>query len=49
MTVQGQILVADDEATSRLILGATLTRLGHRVEVVEDGAEAWAALMREPA
>lgn len=41
-----KILVADDETTSRLVLAATLRRLGHEVTAVEDGLaafEAWSA------
>jgi two-component system cell cycle response regulator len=44
-----RILVADDEATSRAILHASLSRLGHELEVVADGAQAWASLSRPDA
>jgi DNA-binding response OmpR family regulator len=36
------ILIADDDLTSRLVLNATLRKLGHQVAVARDGAEAWA-------
>jgi len=42
-----KILVADDESSSRKILGAALTRLGHSVDLVEDGDQAWAALQHD--
>ncbi len=35
------ILIADDDSTSRIVLGATLKKLGHQVTAVKDGAEAW--------
>lgn len=35
------ILVADDDAVSRLVLTAHLKRLGHDVVTAEDGREAW--------
>jgi len=35
------ILIADDDPTSRIVLGATLKKLGHQVTAVKDGAEAW--------
>ena len=41
-----KILVAEDDATSRLVLAATLRSLGHEVTTVEDGAaalDAWHA------
>ncbi len=37
------ILIVDDDATSRLVLEATLKKLGHQVTVAKDGAEAWSA------
>ena len=40
------ILLAEDDATSRQILATQLTRLGHMVTAVEDGAEAWTAFER---
>ncbi|MFC0676710.1 GGDEF domain-containing protein [Lysobacter korlensis] len=42
-----KILVAEDDATSRLVLGATLRSLGHDVTTVEDGAAALEAWRRE--
>ena len=35
------ILIAEDDATSRLVLSATLKKRGHEVTVATDGAEAW--------
>ena len=37
------ILIADDNATFRLILGGLLKKLGHDVKAVESGLEAWHA------
>jgi two-component system cell cycle response regulator len=42
-----RILIADDDATSRLILGAVLQKYGHEVVVTSDGIAAWDE-MREP-
>ena len=39
-----QILVAEDNATNRLVVTRMLERMGHRVESVTDGAEAVAAV-----
>jgi two-component system chemotaxis response regulator CheY len=36
-----QILVADDDRTSRLLVRASLEKLGHDAELVGDGDEAW--------
>ena len=36
-------LIADDDAISRLLLGAVLRKLGHIVEEARDGREAWNA------
>jgi two-component system chemotaxis response regulator CheY len=36
-----RILVADDDATSRLIVGAAVRSLGHQCETVSDGTQAW--------
>jgi len=36
-----KVLIADDEPGSRLLLAATLERLGHACVVAEDGEEAW--------
>jgi diguanylate cyclase (GGDEF)-like protein len=38
-----KILVADDDATSRLIIETALRNLGHECEIVADGAQAWDA------
>ena len=42
-----KILIADDDTTSRLLLGATLKKLGHVVTAVEDGLQALACWRRE--
>jgi len=39
-----KILIADDDAVSRRVLEATLTKWGYTVATARDGAEAWAAL-----
>ena len=39
-----QILVADDDPTSRLLLRAIVTKLGHECLVAEDGSSAWELL-----
>ncbi|MBN1141231.1 MAG: diguanylate cyclase [Deltaproteobacteria bacterium] len=44
-----KILVAEDDLTTRSVLKAVLTKWGYDVEAVEDGAEAWACLLREDA
>jgi two-component system cell cycle response regulator len=36
-----RVLIADDEATSRLVLKAMVARLGHESLVVDDGDKAW--------
>ncbi len=41
-----KVLVADDDATSRLLLGTLLTKWGYQAEVVGDGVEAWLALRK---
>jgi PAS domain S-box-containing protein len=45
----GPVLVADDNAASRQILGETLRRLGFRPMLVESGAAALTALREAPA
>jgi len=42
-----KILVADDDTSSRLVLGATLKKLGHQVTAVADGRQAWEAWQRD--
>lgn len=42
-----QILIADDQRTSRKILDLALKKFGHDVLAVDNGEEAW-AIMREP-
>src|SRR6187200_1747697 len=37
------VLIADDDAGTRLLVSAAVERLGHRCTVVEDGDEAWRA------
>src|SRR5882724_12093373 len=44
-----KILIAEDDAISRRVLEATLTKFGYDVVVAVDGAEAWALLEREDA
>ena len=43
----GAVLVADDDAVNRLLLGHSLERDGHRVRAVADGLEALEALDSE--
>lgn len=37
------VLIADDDEITRLLLGSALTRLGHSVREASDGREAWEA------
>ncbi len=39
-----KVLVADDEATARLVLKRTLERFGFEAELVQDGDQAWQSL-----
>src|ERR1700692_969651 len=39
-----RILIADDDATSRLLLKAMASQLGHECLVAEDGSSAWELL-----
>ncbi len=39
-----QILLADDDPTSRILLRAIVTKLGHQCVVAEDGMKAWQLL-----
>src|SRR4051812_35757178 len=38
-----KILIAEDDNTSRLVLSATLTKLGYKVQAVNNGRSAWEA------
>ena len=42
-----RILIADDDATSRLVLKAMATKLGHECLVATDGSSAWELLLSE--
>lgn len=42
-----KILIAEDDTTSRLLLGATLQKLGYEVVATGNGREAWKALQQE--
>ncbi len=44
MTARPRVLVAEDEAVTRLLLTSTLTRFGYDVVAVEDGVRAWEIL-----
>jgi len=44
-----KILIAEDDATSRLLLTRVLENWGYEVTVTSDGAEAWQALQTEDA
>ena len=44
-----RILIADDEATSRLMLSGVLQKFGHEVIATMDGSEAWEAMQRPDA
>jgi two-component system, cell cycle response regulator len=44
-----RILIADDDATSRLVLTGVLKKHGHEVVVTVDGTEAWEAMQRPDA
>jgi diguanylate cyclase (GGDEF)-like protein len=41
-----RVLIADDEPTSRLLLKAMVSKLGHECLVAEDGSQAWELLSR---
>jgi two-component system, cell cycle response regulator len=43
-----RVLVADDEATTRLVVRAAVQRLGHECLIAEDGDRAWALLQATP-
>ena len=42
-----RILIADDDATSRVVLEAIATKLGHECLVATDGSRAWELLSSE--
>jgi DNA-binding response OmpR family regulator len=42
-----KILISDDESTSRMVLEATLHKLGYEVVVTESGGQAWEAYQQE--
>jgi len=41
---QGVILVVEDNAVNRLVIGRQLSRLGYQFDLAEDGEQAWEAL-----
>lgn len=43
-----RILVAEDDDTSRLLLGKTLKKLNHEVTFTKDGHEAWSTFKADP-
>jgi phosphoserine phosphatase RsbU/P len=43
-----KILIAEDDATSRLILSATLKKLGHEVVEASEGHTAWTTFKQTP-
>lgn len=43
-----RVLIADDEATSRLVLKGLASKLGHECLVAEDGSTAWELLCSRP-
>jgi two-component system cell cycle response regulator len=42
-----RVLIADDDATSRIVLTAIVTKFGHECLVAEDGSQAWQTLSSE--
>lgn len=42
-----RVLIADDDVTSRLLLKATASKLGHECLVAEDGSSAWQLMSSE--
>jgi sigma-B regulation protein RsbU (phosphoserine phosphatase) len=43
-----KILIVDDDSTTRLVLGAALSSLGHEVLTAGDGTSAWAIMREQP-
>ena len=43
-----RILIAEDDAVSRKMLGRALVKMGHEVISTEDGLEAWESLVKDP-
>jgi len=43
-----RVLIADDDATSRILLKAAVARLDHECLVAEDGSQAWELLSSQP-
>ncbi len=43
-----RILIADDDAIARTLLGAVLADLGHEIVVAEDGEHAWRTFQESP-
>lgn len=43
-----RILIADDDAIARTLLGAVLADLGHEIVVAEDGEDAWRTFQESP-
>lgn len=44
-----RILIAEDDITSRLMLAASLKKMGHQVVIAEDGLQAWEMAQQEDA
>ena len=49
MSVSASVLIVDDDVCTRLVIEATLSRLGYRTRSAEDGAAALADFQRDPA
>ena len=43
-----RILIADDDATSRVVLTAVVSKLGHDCLITSDGTSAWERLLTQP-
>lgn len=48
-SVRSRILIAEDDAVSRMVLERSLRGWGHEVVVTNDGEEAWTALLADDA